>query len=82
MEIAENTEIKMESDAITIEIINHIFNEICRETRKLTKTHESIGCPLCSAIACALAKATGKPIVIENEELSEDGKQQKPNTAY
>jgi len=74
MEIAENTEIKMESDTITIEITNHIFNEICQETRKLQKTHESIGCPLCSAIACALAKAAGKPIVIDNEELSEDGR--------
>ena len=74
MEIAENAEVKTENNIITVEITNHIFNEICQETRKLTKTHETIGCPLCSAIACALAKATGKPIVIENEELSEDGK--------
>ena len=74
MEIAENTEIKTENKTITIEITNHIFNEICRETRKLQKTHESVGCPLCSAIACALAKATGKPIKIEKEEQSQDGK--------
>jgi len=74
MEIAENTEIKTENKTITIEITNHVFNEICQETRKLQKTHESIGCPLCSAIACALAKATGKPIKIEKEEQSQDGK--------
>ena len=73
-EIAENVEVEIKDNLITIEITNHIFNEICQETRKLTKTHESIGCPLCSAIACALAKATGNPIIIEKEELSEDGK--------
>ena len=74
MEIAENVEVKIENNIITIEITNHIFNEICQETRKLEKTHEKIGCPLCSAIACALAKATGKPITIQNEEQSQDGK--------
>ena len=74
MEIAENVEVEVKDDLITIEITNHIFNEICKETRKLQKTHESIGCPLCSAIACALAKATGKPITIEKEEQSPDGK--------
>jgi hypothetical protein len=44
------------------------------ETRKLPKTHEALGCPLTSAIACALAKTTGKPITIEKEEQVEDGK--------
>ena len=74
MEIAENVEVEIKDNLITVEIANHIFSEICEETRKLPKTHEAIGCTLSSAIACALAKATGKPIVIENEELSEDGK--------
>jgi len=73
-EIAENVEVKTENNTITIEITNHVFNEICRETRKLQKIRESIGCPLCSAIACALAKATGKPITIEKEEQSQEGK--------
>jgi hypothetical protein len=72
-EIAENVKIKTENNTTSIEISNHIFNQICQETRRL-KLHESIGCPLCSAIACALAKATGKPITIEKEEQSQDGK--------
>jgi hypothetical protein len=73
-EIAENAEVITENNVIIVEVTNHIFNEICEETRKLQKTHEAIGCTLSSAIACALAKATGKPITIEKEELSEDGK--------
>jgi len=74
MEIAENVEAEDKDDQITVKITKHILSEICQETRKLPKTHEAIGCPLTSAIACALAKATGKPITIEKEELSEDGK--------
>jgi predicted transcriptional regulator/uncharacterized protein YuzE len=74
MEIAENVEVEVKEDLITVEITKHIFSEICEEIRKLPKTHETIGCILSSAIACALAKATGKPITIEKEELSEDGK--------
>jgi hypothetical protein len=73
-EIAETTEVKTENNTVTIEITNHIFSGLSRETAKLTRTRESIGCPLSSALACALAKATGKPITIENEQESQDGK--------
>lgn len=74
MEIVEGIDIETENDTITIEITNHIFKDICEETRKHQKLCESIGCPLCSALACALAKVTGKPITIEREEQSQDGK--------
>ncbi len=74
MEIAENVELKTEYNIVTLEIINHIFKEICQETRKLQKTHKALGCPLSSAIACILAKATGKPVIIESNDLSADGK--------
>jgi len=74
MEIAENVEITIEDNTITIELTNHVFKEICEETSELQRVHGSIGCPLSSAIACALAKATGKPIIIEREEQSRDGK--------
>jgi len=55
-------------------ITNPIYKDICKETRKLSKISNSIGCPLCSSIAIALTRATGKPITIEKTEISEDGK--------
>jgi len=87
LKIAKDIDVKKESNTVTIAITKHVFNEICQETRKHQKTHESIGCPLCSALACALAKATGKPVTIEKEEqdgettriqyrIMEDSKQQ------
>jgi len=51
-----------------------IYRDICNEIRKLPNICSSFGCPLCSSVACALARASGKPVVIEKIELSTDGK--------
>jgi hypothetical protein len=74
LEIAEDAEIDAQLDTVTVKLNEHIFSQLCEETRRLKITHESIGCPLSSAIACALAKATGKPVTIEKEEQTQNGK--------
>lgn len=74
LEIAESMEIKAENNTVTVEITDQVFSSVNKETEELSKTHETMGSPLSSAIACALAKATGKPVVIEKEEQSQDGK--------
>jgi uncharacterized membrane protein len=74
MEIVEKMGFSTENNTITIEMTNHIFRDVCEETKKHPRLYESIGCPLCSAVACALAKATGKPIVVDKEEQSQGGK--------
>jgi len=66
--------LQAKNDTIHVRITSSIFNQICRETANLPYTSEKIGCPLCSAIACALTKATGEPIIIENTQQSVDGK--------
>lgn len=72
--IAEDVEIESQGNIITIEVTNNIFDELCEETRKLEKTHAAVGCVFSSALACAIAKATGKPVVIQKEELVNKGK--------
>ena len=72
LEIAENAEVNVQGNTVIIELTNHIFNELCEKTRELPKTHEQLGCPLSSAFACALAKATGKPVTIEKEENTKE----------
>ena len=74
LEIAEDLEIETEYDLIRVKITNSVFTDICNENRKLSHLYSTIGCPLCSSIACALTKATGKPITIENTQSSEEGK--------
>jgi hypothetical protein len=74
MELVETAEIQTQNDKVTLEITGNIFNEVCRETQKLPRTHKAVGCLLSSAIACALAKATGKIVTIERETQTPDNK--------
>ena len=70
LQITKNLTIQAQDNLITITIRNHVFEDLCKETARLELTHKTVGCPLSSALACAFAKATGKPIVIEKEETS------------
>lgn len=73
LEITKSLNIRAEDNTVTVELANHIFKDLCNETARLPRTHETVGCPLSSSIACALAKATGKPVTIEKEMQGTDG---------
>jgi len=62
------------SDTIHVKITNPVLQDLWKEDRKLSHIYTKIGCPICSAVACALTKATGKPITIEEIQPSTDGK--------
>jgi hypothetical protein len=72
LEVAEAAEIAVEKNIVTVELKGHVFEQTCQKTRGLKNVHEIVGCPLCSAIACSLAKATGKPVEIKGESQHED----------
>ncbi|MHA1711245.1 MAG: hypothetical protein ACTSUS_04170 [Candidatus Freyarchaeota archaeon] len=74
LEIAEALEINTDDHVVHVKITGSIYQDICEEVRKLKNICGSIGCPLCSSLACALARSTGKPVVIEKSELSTNGK--------
>jgi len=70
LEIAENLEFQIKEDSIHLKITNSIYKDLTNLPNML----EKIGGPICSAIACAITKAAGKPVIIEKIEISEDGK--------
>jgi hypothetical protein len=70
LETAQAMEITNEKDKIHVKIENSIIQNLTEETKKLPKIHNNLGCPLTSAIACALAKVTGKPVTVEKQELN------------
>lgn len=74
LEITEGLEINVEANRIQVKIIGSIYKNFCNEVRKLSNVCNSIGCPLCSSIACALTRAIGKPIIIKKTDLSKDNK--------
>jgi hypothetical protein len=70
--ITKTALMNVEGRKVTFETGNYIFKDLCLETRNFQRTHETVGCPFSSAIACALAKASGKPLTIEKEETTQD----------
>ncbi len=70
--ITKTAFMNVEGGKVTFETGNYIFKDLCLETRNFQRTHETVGCPLSSALACVLAKATGKPIAIQKEETTQD----------
>lgn len=73
LEIAQNMEINVENSKIHVKIEKPVFMSLTIEASTLSKLYTSLGCPISSAIACALAKATGKPVIIEKQQINEGG---------
>jgi hypothetical protein len=74
LEIAQNVLIKTANSQVCIEIEGSLYQSLCNEAKRFSNICGNLGCPLSSAIACAIAKATGNPTTIESEEQSLDGK--------
>jgi len=74
LEIAKDLKMNIKGDVIQVKITGSIYTELCKEARKLQNICCSLGCPLCSSVAIALTRATGKPIIIEKADFSEDNK--------
>jgi hypothetical protein len=70
-EIADDVVVEVEGNSITVQVTNHMLWEMCRDVSKLEKVHELVGCPLSSSIACALAKASGRPVIIDGDEVQD-----------
>jgi len=74
MEIAQSVEIATANDVVHVRLEYSVYKNMCAEAEKNSNLTKSLGCPLCSAIACTLAKATGRPIIIEKDRMGEDGR--------
>lgn len=73
-EIAADAEVHLQGNTITIELTNSILLDSCKATENRPRVHAQVGCLLSSALACILAKASGKPITIQSEIRSSETK--------
>ena len=69
--LAGELEIETENNSTHITIIDSIYKDLYSRERALKSVH-FVGCPLVSAVACALAKTTGKNVVIIKDKISSD----------
>ena len=73
LELAKEFEINPEKDLIHIRIVDSVYKDLYSREQGFKSIH-SVGCPLTSAIACALAKTTGKLVAIVKDLISLDSK--------
>jgi len=71
LELTKEFEINPENNLIHIKIIDSAYKDLYSRKKGFKSIH-SIGCPLTSAIACALAKTTAKPVIIVKNAISPD----------
>lgn len=71
LELVQNFEIEAKNNKILVKIENGRHFKLLEENENLDN---NIGCPIASAIACALTKALGKPITIQSQQATKDSK--------
>lgn len=80
LELAEDVEVSAQEKTVTVELTGSLLNGVCGETNKEPRTHTQVGCLLASALACVMAKATGKPVTLQNE--TQDPQTKKTTITY
>ncbi len=71
LDLVEGIQIQAQGGMVNVEVTDSVFSELClEEANNQPRTHAQVGCLLSSAIACALAKASGKGVIIEKEVLT------------
>jgi hypothetical protein len=71
LEIVRDIETELKGDRVNFKLVDSIYADFCREMRD-TSRRCGLGCPMCSALACILAMASGKPVIFEEDERSLD----------
>lgn len=72
LELLKDIKINIHSNMVQVRMTRSVYSNLCGEVKKLTNICTRLGCPLCSAIACALARVTGRPVTIEKNEFHPD----------
>ncbi|MBS7633194.1 hypothetical protein KEJ15_06210 [Candidatus Bathyarchaeota archaeon] len=73
LEIAQSLEIEKKNSNVHVKVENTNYVYLTKKAMNLPQLFQSLGCPLSSALACSLAKAIGKPVIIDSTETSDKG---------
>jgi hypothetical protein len=70
--VAKDISIIVKEDQVNVRIYDSIYRNLYSAENKF-KSVNLLGCPLASAVACVLAKASGKPVQVLKHRISLDG---------
>jgi hypothetical protein len=72
LNLAREMELEVNGNQVQVRITDSLYRNLYSMENDF-KSVIILGCPLVSAVACALAKASGKPVTIQKAETSPDG---------
>jgi hypothetical protein len=72
LEISQEFQISADKNRINVRIEGTPYRKLLQKTKDLGDT-AALGSPLVSALACTIAKASGRPVTIERQKTSDDG---------
>lgn len=72
LQLARDVEIKIEDRQVYLKILDSAYKDLYRLEENLKSIH-MLGCPVASAIACSLAKVSGKIVALLRDNVSADG---------
>ena len=73
LEIVQDFEMRLIDSLVRFRFVEPIYSHFCSRLGA-NKVCSTVGCPMCSAMACILAQATGKPIALKKDEFYPDSR--------
>ena len=74
LEMAQDFQMHVKGNEVRFNFNESVYSDFCHSLTGSTRVCAGLGCPICSAMACVLTIATGKPVSFEGDKFSADGK--------
>ena len=72
LNLAKEMEMKLDGDQIRLKMVDSLYKNLYSSRNNL-KSVNFLGCPIISAVACAIAKTSGRTVAIQKQQVSPDG---------
>jgi len=71
LQLAKEVEMRVEDGQVYVKMLDSTYKSLYAVEENLKSIH-SLGCPIASAIACAIAKSSGKMVTLQKDDVSPD----------
>jgi hypothetical protein len=70
LEMVQDCSIKVDGDHVSFRFVESVYSEFCSKLRSTTNVCSSLGCPMCSAMACILAQVSHRPVEFDKDKYT------------
>jgi hypothetical protein len=72
LNLAKEMAMELNGDQVHLKIIDSLYKNLY-SSRNALKSVLLLGCPIASAVACGIAKTSGRTVIIQKQQVSPDG---------